>query len=89
LPKEAEGVRLSAFMIPCFDRIGNSAAIPAVDHPEMEFLRAKKGPIIIGLIVLGAWFALRTSATSLDSIEDLDARLARGEPVVLEFFANT
>ena len=68
---------------------GNSSTAPYVGTTEMEFLRAKRGPILIALIVLGAWFVLRTPATSLDSIEDLDARLARGEPVVLEFFANT
>jgi hypothetical protein len=55
----------------------------------MEFLKANQGPIILGLLVLGAWLALRTPAASLSSVEELDARLSRGEPVVLEFFANT
>ncbi len=55
----------------------------------MNFLRANRGPLIIGALVLGVWLFLRTPTTPLASIEDLDALLSRGEPVVLEFFANT
>jgi len=55
----------------------------------MTFLKANWRPIALGLGLLAAWLLLRTPAAALDSIADLDARLARGEPVVLEFFTNT
>ena len=55
----------------------------------MDFLKKRRGPILVGLVLLGAWLVVRTPATSLASIEDLDKRLERGRPVVLEFFTNT
>jgi hypothetical protein len=55
----------------------------------MAFLKANRGLLLLGVVVLGAWFVFRTPATSFASVEELDARLARGEPVVLEFFTNT
>ncbi len=55
----------------------------------MEFLRTSLGPISIGVVLLAVWFFLRTTATPLASIEDLDVLLAQSEPVVLEFFGNT
>jgi hypothetical protein len=55
----------------------------------LEFLRANRGPLIVAGIALGAWLFFRTSATPLESVSSLDDRLARGEPVVLEFFTNT
>jgi len=55
----------------------------------LEFLRANRGPLIVASIALGAWLFLRTPATPLASVSSLDDRLARGEPVVLEFFTNT
>jgi len=55
----------------------------------MEFLKANSGLLLFGVVVLGAWLFFRTPATSFASIEELDAHLARGEPVVLEFFTNT
>ena len=58
-------------------------------HTTMEFLRANRGPLIVVAVVLVAWLFLRTPATPLESIASLDALLARGEPVVLEFFTNT
>ena len=70
-------------------RVGNSSAGRRVLNCDMEFLRANRGPLILGLLVLGAWLVLRTPATSLASVEELEARLERGQPVVLEFFANT
>ena len=44
---------------------------------------------IVAAMALGAWLFLRTPATPLASVSSLDALLGRGEPVVLEFFANT
>ena len=55
----------------------------------VEFLRANRGPLIVAGIALGAWLFLRTPATPLASASSLDDLLDRGDPVVLEFFANT
>ncbi len=55
----------------------------------MNFLKANRGPVIVGVILIAVWFFLRTPTTPLASVEELDALLSRGEPVVLEFFANT
>jgi len=55
----------------------------------LESLRANRGPLIVAAIAVGAWLFLRTPATPLESVESLDHLLGRGEPVVLELFANT
>ncbi len=55
----------------------------------MNFLKANRGPLIIGVLLIATWFFLRTPTTPLASVEELDALLSRSEPVVLEFFANT
>jgi hypothetical protein len=55
----------------------------------MEFLKANVGSFVFFAIVVIAWLLLRTPASRLDSIGDLDALLARGEPEVLEVFTNT
>ena len=55
----------------------------------LKSLRANRGPLIVAAIVLGAWLFLRTPATPLESVSSLDQLLGRGEPVVLELFANT
>jgi hypothetical protein len=55
----------------------------------LESLRAYRGPMIVVAIGLGGWLFLRTPATPLASVSSLDDLLGRGEPVVLEFFANT
>jgi hypothetical protein len=55
----------------------------------MEFFRANRGTLIVVAIVLSAWLFLRTTATPLESVASLDDLLQRGEPVVLQFFANT
>ncbi len=54
-----------------------------------RFLRAYRGPLIVTAIALGAWIFLWTPATPLASVSSLDDLLGRGQPVVLEFFANT
>ena len=55
----------------------------------MKFLQTYKVPILLGVLLVGGWLFLRTSATPLESVDDLDARLATGQPIVLEFFTNT
>ncbi len=55
----------------------------------MEFLKKNRIPLAIVFLVVVAWSFLRTPATPIASVEELDARLSTGRPVVLEFFANT
>lgn len=55
----------------------------------MKFLRANRGPLIVLAILVGAWLMLRTSATPVASVAELDALVAKGDSVVLEFFTNT
>ena len=43
---------------------------------------------IFGAVAL-VWFLVRIPSTPLESIDDLDARIAQGTPIVLEFFSNT
>jgi hypothetical protein len=53
------------------------------------FVRAHLGTIIfvIGLAVI--WLFLRTTGTSLASIEEFDQKIRAGQPVVVEVFTNT
>ena len=62
-----------------------------MDKPPklLGFLRANRGPLIVGAILLGGWFYLRTPATPLTSVASLEQMLVPGRPVVLEFFGNT
>lgn len=39
--------------------------------------------VVVGLVVL------RTSATPVASMDELDAMLASGTPTIIEFFSNT
>ena len=66
----------------------NEPAPPEV-YRNMSLFKKIRVPLLIGLVLIGGWLLLRTPATPLASIEELDARLAAGKPVVLEFYANT
>jgi len=55
----------------------------------MDFLKKHWRPIVIGAAVVALWLLLRTPAAPLASVAELEARLARGEPLVLELFTNT
>ena len=55
----------------------------------MDFLRDNAVLLIAVTVVFGLWLFFRTPATELDSVASFDGLLARGEPVVLEFFGNT
>ena len=46
-------------------------------------------PVVVVLFLAGLWFLLRNRATALGSSSELDSRIGRGNPVILEFFANT
>jgi hypothetical protein len=44
--------------------------------------------LVIGGIV-GAFLALRTTASEVSSVAEVDAILQRGQPTLVEFYANT
>jgi len=54
-----------------------------------DFLRANKVALVVGALLLGGWLYLRTPATPIESMAELDRKLSGGQPVVLEFFGNT
>ncbi|MBN1640999.1 MAG: hypothetical protein JXA09_07170 [Anaerolineae bacterium] len=43
--------------------------------------------IVIG--VIGAFVLLRTRGTRLESVDEFDALINRGQPVVVEIYSNT
>ncbi len=43
--------------------------------------------VLLGLV--GAFLFLRTRGTQLGSVDEFDALLATGQPVVVEFYSNT
>ena len=47
-------------------------------------------PLIVLLVLIGIWFfLLRTRATQLESKAQFEAMIKAGQPVVVDFFANT
>jgi thiol-disulfide isomerase/thioredoxin len=53
-----------------------------------DFLRQNIPVIVAAVAVVGLWLLLRNKATRLDSMSDFDAKVAKGQPLVLEFFSN-
>jgi hypothetical protein len=43
--------------------------------------------VLLGLV--GAFLLLRTRGAQLESVDEFDALLATGQPVVVEFYSNT
>jgi hypothetical protein len=52
-------------------------------------LRQNALVLIVLLVLVGAFLLLRTSGSQLASVGEFDALLAAGQPVVVEFYANT
>ena len=55
----------------------------------MEFLKRHGRKLIVFGLLATLWWMVRIPETPLESIAQLDARIAAGRPLVLEFFANT
>ena len=53
------------------------------------FVRENALFMIVLLGLVGAFILLRTKGTELESVDELNAMLANGQPVVVEFFSNT
>jgi len=55
----------------------------------MTFLRENGLFVALLLGMVAAFVLLRTKGTQLASVNELDALLAKGQPIVVEFFSNT
>ena len=53
------------------------------------FVRENALFLVVLLGLVGAFVLFRTKGTELESVDELDAMLANGQPVVVEFFSNT
>ena len=53
------------------------------------FVRENALFMIVLLGLVGAFIFLRTKGTELESVDELEAMLTNGQPVVVEFFSNT
>jgi hypothetical protein len=53
------------------------------------FIRENALFLVVLLGLVGAFVLLRTKGTQLESVDELDAMLGNGQPVVVEFFSNT
>ena len=54
-----------------------------------NFFRENVLFIAILLVLVGGFIILRTKDTKLASIDEFDALISTGQPVVVEFYSNT
>lgn len=54
-----------------------------------SFVRENALFVAILLGIVGAFVLLRTKNTELASVDELDALLSGGQPVVVEYYSNT
>jgi hypothetical protein len=55
----------------------------------ISFVRENALFLIVLLGIISAFVLLRTKGTDLGSVDEFDALLANGQPVVVEFYSNT
>jgi hypothetical protein len=55
----------------------------------VTFVRENALFLVVLLGLVGAFILFRTKGTELESVDELDAMLANGQPAVVEFFSNT
>jgi hypothetical protein len=60
-----------------------------MNEQVMAFVRENGLFVAVLLGIIAAFVLLRTKGTQLASVSELDALLAKGQPVVVEFFSNT
>jgi hypothetical protein len=53
------------------------------------FIRENALFLVVLLGLVGAFILFRTKGTAVASVDELDAMLANGQPVIVEFFSNT
>ncbi len=54
-----------------------------------EIIQRMLPMLIVFGVMLGIWFLLRSKASKLSSTSELESKIGRGSPIVLEFFSNT
>jgi cell division protein FtsW (lipid II flippase) len=54
-----------------------------------RFVRENGLFVLVLLVLLGAFVFLRTKGTKFASLDEFDALIASGQPVVVEFYGNT
>ena len=54
-----------------------------------QFLKQNLAPIIVILVLILAYFLLRNRPSPVSSVEEFNAVVTSGKPVVVEFFSNT
>jgi hypothetical protein len=60
-----------------------------MNEQVMTFVRENGLFLAVLLGLVAAFVLLRTKGTQLASVNELDALLSKGQPVVVEFFSNT
>lgn len=55
----------------------------------VELVRQNALFVLVLLGFVGAFLLLRTRGTRLESVDEFDALLGTGQPVVVEFYSNT
>ena len=55
----------------------------------LQFIRSNVVAIAIVIALLAGYFLLRTTPSDLSSIEELQAIMNGGKPVLIEFYSNT
>lgn len=55
----------------------------------VRFLRENWLFLLVMGIVIGAFLMLRTTASAVDSMAEVDAQLHSGQPTLIEFYSNT
>jgi len=54
-----------------------------------QFVKENLSLIVVVFILVAAYFLLRNRPSQLNSLEEFNALIAGGRPVVVEFFSNT
>jgi hypothetical protein len=54
----------------------------------LELLRQNVLLLIVLVGLVGAFLLLRTRSTPVASVDEFDALLASGQPVIIEFYSN-
>jgi hypothetical protein len=54
-----------------------------------RFMRENGLFVLVLLVIFGAFLLLRTKGTKFASLDEFDAVIASGQPIVLEFYGNT
>ncbi|GEM_PF-423642 len=68
---------------------GSAAGASQQSNRVLQFVRDNFVALLIVIALAAAYFLLRTTPSDIGSLEELQARLNAGKPVLLEFYSNT